>query len=274
MELIDVLIIAITLIYLVVASLIDLKKNEVPDWLSFSLLFISISFVVLKFFLSGPNWFNVLIAASISYLLFFILANILFHTNTFGGGDYKLMIAISPLLILTSPLIFLLNLIFFASIYGLFWAFFIFLRNIKKFEIRNEIDNRFFTFASICILLLLISLYFYITQRFNFFLYLSLFFFILPFLCLIVRFSDKMLVIEKKPDELSVGDILSENIKLGKKEISAKFVIGHNEILLLKKLKKKVKIKNGIPFVPVFFFSFVFSFLKLNLLAIMVYALL
>ena len=244
-------------IYLLVASIIDIKKNEVPDWLSFSLFFITWSFVFLEFSLTKN--LNFLLISAFSYVVFFILANILYYTGTFGGGDYKLLIAISPAIFW--PLNFFLNFLIITSIYGLAFAFFIFSKNIKKFRLKKEIDASFLIISLICLLFFIFSLFTF-SKFFSKFFYFAFLFLIFPLLFLVVRFSDKSCITEVTTKEITPGDVIVEKIKVGNITISPKVGgLSEEEIKLLKKSKiKKIKIKKGIPFVPVFFFTYFFSY--------------
>jgi Flp pilus assembly protein protease CpaA len=252
----------ITLFYLAIASAIDLKKNEVPDWLSFSLLFITWSFVIIE---AGVKGLSVLLVAALSYILFFVLANILYYTGTFGGGDYKLLIAMAPAI--AYPLNFLLNLLLFASAYGLFFAFLIFARNAKSFKLKEQLDASFFFFTAFCLLLFILSLAIIKLP------FVAALFLILPILFVVVRFSDKACIKEIKTKEVVPGDVIVEKIRIGGREIMPKVGgLTEEEVILIRKHKRKIKVKVGIPFVPVFFLTYAFS--SINLIQAMVSALL
>jgi prepilin signal peptidase PulO-like enzyme (type II secretory pathway) len=62
---------------------------------------------------------------------------------------------------------------------------------------------------------------------------------------------------EVKPENLIVGDWLVKEVRIGSKKIVPSWEgLSEKDILLLKKNKKKVLVRFGIPYVPVFFFSF------------------
>ncbi len=66
------------------------------------------------------------------------------------------------------------------------------------------------------------------------------------------------MVFEISSGKLREGDWLADNLKVGNKMISKKWEgLNHNQVLEIKKKFKKVKIKQGIPFVPVFLISFI-----------------
>ena len=61
-----------------------------------------------------------------------------------------------------------------------------------------------------------------------------------------------------KSKELHVGDWLYEDIKVGNKTIKKRWEgLNSDDISQIKKRYRWVRIKQGIPFVPVFFISFV-----------------
>ncbi|MEM4318421.1 MAG: A24 family peptidase [Candidatus Pacearchaeota archaeon] len=263
------LIFIIVLCYLFLASLIDLKKKEVPDWLSFSLLFITLSYAILN----SLNNFNFLFANAIVFLIFFIIANGLYYGKVFGGGDFKLLLAIAPAINIFFPR-FLANTLIIAGAYGFVWALAIFFKNIKRAtkEVRKkELNKNFFIVFFFSFLLFLFFFFTYFIQKINLFLVISIFFLLFPWLYLIIKISDKILIVAKKPEELVEGDLLAQEIKIKDRLING--IIGSEEIKIIKKHGKKVLIKDGIPFVPVFFLSFLIT-PSINLLLTMVYALL
>lgn len=262
-KVIDFFVFIIFFIYLLIASIWDWKKREIPDWISFSLLFFGISYRIIQSFFN----ISIIFSLAIVYFTFFILANIFYYSRFFAGGDYKLLISLSPVfayppLILKKDFFFikfLICLLIISAIYGLIWSFYISIKNYKKFKIKKEIKNRkFITLTIISIIFLTSSLIFYFIYKSNFFIFSFLIFFLFPLLYLIINFADKMLIIEKKFNQISEGDILYKDVKIGKKIIKAKWEgLSKEEIKLIKKFKKKVKIKEGIPFIPVFLISFI-----------------
>lgn len=266
-EIIDFFVFIIFFIYLLIASIWDLKKREIPDWISFSLLFFGTSYRIIQSFLNP----SIIFSFAFVYICFFILANIFYYSKFFAGGDYKLLISLSPVfayppLILKKDFFFIKFLIYcliVSAIYGVIWSFYITIKNRKKFNIKKELgDTKFLVVAIFSFTFFIISLIFYFIYKLSFFLFISFIFFIFPLLYLIINFADKMLIIEKKINEVVEGDILYKDIKIGKKVIKAKWEgLNKDEIKLIKKFRKKIKIKEGIPFVPVFLLAFIILWL-------------
>ena len=75
------------------------------------------------------------------------------------------------------------------------------------------------------------------------------------------------MVKEIPSSKLTEGDWLYENVKIGKKMIKAKWDgVSKEEIEMIKKKYKQIKIKLGIPFSLVFLISFVVLFLLVSFL--------
>ena len=93
---IDLFLLILGLIWLIVASIQDIKKREVANWLSFSLIafalvyraFYSVLFFDLWFFLYGL----------IGLILFVGLAYAFYYARIFAGGDAKLLMGLGAIL--------------------------------------------------------------------------------------------------------------------------------------------------------------------------------
>ena len=86
-----------------------------------------------------------------------------------------------------------------------------------------------------------------------------LLFFLFPFLYTYAKTIEKECFIwEVNWDKVTVGDWLVEEVKIGKKKISPYWEgLSEEEVKMIRKARKKVKIKYGIPFIPSFFLGFV-----------------
>lgn len=243
----------LVLTYLGVASLVDLKKKEVPDALSFSFLWIGLIYLIFL----GISSFDFLFLYGIFYCSVFILANFLYYGNLFGGGDYKLMLALIPF-ILNFGLSFFFNFFLVASIYGFSWAILLFIKNHRKINIRKEINKEFFIFSFLAFSFFILFLIFSFRFVFSFF-WLSLFVLFLPLIYLLIKLADQSLIKFKQTSKLEEGDLLANSIKI-KNKIIKQGQLGKKEIELLSRFRKKVRIKEGIPFVPVFFFTYLITY--------------
>ncbi len=253
---------AIALLCILFASIQDIKKREVANWLNFSLLafalayraFYSLIFEDYTFFLYGLLGIGAM----------FIFAYALYYGRVFAGGDAKLLIALGAVLpyesffdLISVSLVFLFILFFAGALYGIVYSaglarkrnkefVFFFISNIKKYKL-------LFLFALIlAIILNLISI-----SSLNFLI--SIFVLIIPMLYVYLRAVDSCMIKLIDAKNLREGDWLEKDVKIGNRMIS-KSVHGlsKNDIDLIRKAKRKVLIKEGIPFVPVFLFSFIF----------------
>jgi 5-bromo-4-chloroindolyl phosphate hydrolysis protein len=99
----------------------------------------------------------------------------------------------------------------------------------------------------------------------------AIFVFLLPVFYIYAKAIDESCMVKKiRVNKLTEGDWLYQDKKIGKKIIKANWDgLTKKDIKLLKKNFKEIKIKQGIPFTPVFLISFLilvlFYFLKLEL---------
>lgn len=262
---INVFLSVLALVWLVLASLQDLKKREVENWLSFSLIAFSSAYVV----------FNSILTQNLSYFLFnllglgvFVSLGFLFYyARVFAGGDAKLIMGLGIVLTssltlkgnFTSYLAFIFFLLISASVYGLAYSLAISLKNRKKFFIelkKNYSANKklllaFFlaSLASLAIPLVLREtlLYFY-----------PLILILFPLLIIYGKSVEACLILPTPYQKVTLGDWLYQKIRLGNKTISPHWEgLNESQLALIKKFKKTVLIKNGIPFVPVFLLAFI-----------------
>ena len=86
----------------------------------------------------------------------------------------------------------------------------------------------------------------------------GIFIFIIPYFYFYAKAVDEACMIQKVlVKNLTEGDWLYKNIKVGKNKINATWAgLTKKEIGLIKKHKEFVYIRQGIPFTPVFLFSF------------------
>jgi len=260
-----IFLITITFIWLVFASVHDLRKRIVPDWLSFSLIIFVLGF---RFFYSLFNEnFAFFYQGLIGLGIFFVIGNLLYYCRMFAGGDAKLMIAMGPIIgfsesffeNLETFLLFLILFLIVGGIYGLIWSVFLVSNNFKSFKkefIKQFNDNKTLVYT-VMIFSLIIMIF---GLLLNLVFYLGLLMFILPYFYLYARSIDNSCLIkDSKVSELEEGDWLYKDLKLGKKIIKAKWEgLTKEQIKLIRKKYRKIRIREGIPFVPTFLISFLF----------------
>ncbi|MBW2999427.1 prepilin peptidase, partial [Candidatus Woesearchaeota archaeon] len=121
--LIDIVLI-IVLIALIIGSYVDIKTREVPDWLNFGLIFTGFGIRLIASFATF-DW-SYIIEGVFGFVLFFILAYLMFYTGQWGGGDSKMLMGLGALLGLRFELhhftiSFLINIFLIGAFYGLVW---------------------------------------------------------------------------------------------------------------------------------------------------------
>lgn len=264
--------------WLLVASIQDINKTEVANWVSYSL--IGFAFAYRTFYSVIFNDFMFLANGGIGFALFFLLAHAFYYSRTFGGADARLLMAMGVILPFENPhdflfltAVFIFLLFFSGLIYSLIYSIFKIIKRKEKFilEIKKE-KKRNLLVVTLGILITLIILVFTKKELIEY-LFAGFVLIISIIFVYLKAFEKSCMIVLKKPDELMEGDWLIEDIKIGKKSIkNSVHGLSREDILLLVKNKKKVWIKNGIPFVPSFLISFLimvffWTFLKEYLLA-------
>ncbi len=261
----NLFLILLGLIWISVAVIMDFKKREIPNWWNFSLIavalayraFVSLSLRYHKFFIFGL----------LGFAVFFIIANIFYYSRIFAGGDAKLLMGLGAVLPFLSTIKGILAIFFyyvflillFGGIYGLFYSLVLVFRNkksfskefLKQFELRKKMID-YFVITSVVLAVVFVIIGEKLLVLF------PLLFLIFPFLYIYSKSIEESCMIKSvSSDKLTLGDWLYEEVKVGKKKIKPNWEgLNEQQLKLLKKSKKKVKIKEGIPFTPAFLFAF------------------
>jgi Flp pilus assembly protein protease CpaA len=260
-----IFLLTIGLIWIIFATVQDIKEKEVANWLNFSLIVFALGF---RFFFSlfSQQGFAFFYQGLIGLGIFFILGNIFYYSRIFAGGDAKLMIALGTILPLSSNffnnlnnyLLFLVLFFIIGTVYGLVWSFILVIRNFKPFKkeflkIFRENKTNFSLMMFFGLIIMILGFY----QILLF--YLGLLFFISPYFFVFAKAVDEAAMIRKvNVKDLREGDWLYKDVKVGRKYIEATWDgLNNKEIALIRKKYKIITIRQGIAFVPVFFFTYV-----------------
>jgi Flp pilus assembly protein protease CpaA len=262
----DILLIVVVMVVLIIASIIDLKIKEVPDWLNFALISIAL----------GIRLIHAIIFTEWSYFLYGLiglgamlaLGMVLFYTKQWGGGDTKLLIGLGAVfgiapyysqtyLNLPFLLILLVNILIVGAVYSLIWAFVLFLKKRKETfeEMKILIKKKRLTrmIYSIIAILFLGFLYIY-PESWLLFVLLSALLFVYPYIYIAIKSVENIGMLKfVSPSKLVEGDWVAEEIKIRGKMICGPrdWGIDKEQIKALKKAKiKKILIKDGVAFVP------------------------
>ena len=253
----------LALIWIAFATIQDLRTREIANWLNFSLIIFALGF---RFFYSlFSESFGFFYQGIIGLGIFFVLGNLLYYGRFFAGGDAKLMISLGAILPFSE--IFSVNLKIFASflliflfvgaIYSMVTSTYFSLRNFKKFRKEFSVQLRKNKKLLYPVLLLgLIIMIFGFSE--NIFFFLGILVFVLPYFYIYAKAVDEACMVKKiKTSQLTEGDWLYRDIKIGKKTIKARWEgLKKEEIRKLKKKYKMILIRRGIPFSSVFLISF------------------
>jgi len=248
-------------VYVIFAVVVDLRKREVPNWLNFSLIafafgyraFYSAFFEDVMFFVYGLVGFGV----------FFGLAYAFYYGRVFAGGDAKLLMGMGIILtysnfkdILYNGGQFILALFLLGATYSLVYSFFIAYQSKGKFS--REFGKKFkkeWKIFGVIVLISAVFLFFDINLGGLIFVFCLL----SALLYFYAKAVDRCMIRKIKAGELSEGDWLERDIKVGRRLIK-KSMHGLNweEIKILRKANKDVLIKEGIPFTPAFLLALLY----------------
>ena len=282
----DIILILITLIALVIATITDIKKREVPDFLSYSLLSIAIFSKTLQALIEKS--LIPVIYAIIGFAIYFILALIMYYTKQWGGGDSKLLMSLgiifsqypisllkyfSPNLNIPVLLSLLINILLAGSVYGIIYSLILAVKNKNKFNQElKKINKKHLKYFIIAAVLLFIISFFIKALEIKLLTFLiSMILILTPYLLILIKTVEKSCMIKKIPvSKLTEGDWLTENIYNKKQKLiysSKSPGITLEQIQQIKKLNiKKVTIKEGIPFVPSFLLAVIITLIYGNVI--------
>ena len=263
---------ALALIWIIFATVQDIRKREVANWLNFSLIVFALGF---RFFYSlfSEVGFNFFYQGLIGFGIFLILGNLLYYGKMFAGGDAKLMIALGAVLpfsvIFNENLkIFILFFVLFllvGAVYSIGASIGLSFKHFKKFK--KEFSKQFRKNKKLSLFVIFIALVLVAFGFFdNLFFVLGSIVFVLPYFYVYVKSVDEACMIKKvRTSKLTEGDWLYKDLKIGRKVIKAKWDgLSKAEIKLIQGKLNFVTIRNGIPFTPVFLISFVALFYLWN----------
>jgi Flp pilus assembly protein protease CpaA len=263
----------LALLWIGFAVVQDLKSREIANWLNFSLIIFALGFRFFYSLFSGEG-FGFFYQGLIGFGIFFALGNLLYYGRMFAGGDAKLMMALGAVLPIygtfleNAQIFFMFFLVFFFSgaIYSLGVSSGIAIKNSKVFK--KEFKSQFGKYRKLIYFVMVLGLGIMLAGFLEtIFLFLGILFFLLPYLYVFAKAIDESCMVnEVSVGKLTEGDWLYDDVSLGKKKIKAKWDgLSKEDIKLIKKKYKKVKIKQGIPFSPVFLISLIILMLLIIL---------
>jgi len=285
-----IILVSITLIGLIFATITDLRTREVPDLLSYGLMVTGLGLNLLFSLAYSNYWY--FINSAVGLLIFLGVALVMFYTGQWGGGDSKVLMGLGALIgfdvrFTGFPFLvnFLVNILLVGAVYGLVWSMFLAFRNWAPFskEFRKTshsqrvIKSRTY-FIIFAFLMMVLAVFMRGTLISSFFLTLLLIGLVTFYLWIFVKAIEKTCMVKKvAPDTLTEGDWIVKEIKYQGKYICGPKDLGieKKQILRLRNLYKenrigKVLIKEGIPFVPSFLIAYILSLFWSNLLILLI----
>lgn len=264
----------IALAGIVIGTITDIQKREVPDWVNFTLIGAGIGISTLYSVHFTNYW---ILAFSLAGLAAgYLIGAVMYYTGQWGGGDAKMIMGIGALTGLPflpswwgeTPffVLFLLFSVFAGAAYGIVWMAVLFVKHrkrvLKNLSKRLHTKNMMRARIAIIITAVLIAgagLFFPGTITFMFVILAALLYITFYFSLAVKAVEETCFVQQRAVDKLVEGDWMVEDVKKGKQVI----VSANNSGLTkedLKTLKKhkitEVTIKEGIPFVPSFLIAF------------------
>ncbi len=298
---VDTILLLVGFTGLLVGSITDIRKREVPDWLNYSLIFAGLGIRLLHAISSGEWMFFVY--GLIGFGTFLAVAYAMFYTGQWGGGDSKLLMGMGALFA-TYPtslisyfhpqlfgipflVTFWVNLLMVGAVYGLLWTFGLGIVHFKDFKKSFAqwmkkplvITIRRYVFIGMVLGVLLAIIIPSFTIRITI-LVMSFLCFTFFYMYISVRAIEKACMFRVlSPNELVEGDWPINDIIVDGKDIFPKAKRLGFEATDLEKLRKlyeqkkigKIKVKHGIPFVPSFLFSLLVSLTYGNVLAFIIF---
>jgi len=257
----EIFLIVLALVCIFSAIAFDFKTREIPNWISFALIIFALAY---RAFVSILGWTDFFTPGLIGLAIFWCVGEIMCRTG-FGGGDSKLLAALGAVIPFSqsfSTNLFILVFFFFSLMilgagYSLIYSIVIVLyspRNFwKKLKKEIKLERKIFFFAFIAIIASLFLIFYHLV-----FLALTIFFILLPMIFVYAKAVEEMLVKEISTSKLVPGDWIYEKVKVGNKTITPKITgLNEKQIKLLKKHKKKIKVKDGVPFTPSFLLAII-----------------
>ena len=285
---IEYVIFFITLIGLIMGSITDIQRREVPDWISYGMVF---SALALRFMYSvvTMQW-SYFLYGLLGFGILFGLAYLMFYTGQWGGGDSKVLIAMGALFA-TFPeflqkmfnpffggfpflIAFWINLLLVGAIYAIVWSIVVGIFHYKDFmktfkeklahKGLEKVKHFIYIFSGAIVL----SAFFFsdwiarMAIVFIGFLLLSTY-----FVWIAIKSIEESCMYQKvKPEELTEGDWVVKDIIIDNKFICGPKTLGV-ELKHIRKLKElykekkidKIIIKTGIPFIPSFLVAFIIT---------------
>ena len=261
----NLFLIVLGLVWIIGAVIQDMKRREVDNLWNFSLIGFALAYRFIVSIYIGDYWF--FLNGLIGFGIFLGLGNLFYYSRLFAGGDAKLLMALGPVLTLSYNWIvnfkifgaFVILFLIAGSIYSIFYSIVLIFMNFKRFKEEYfkqwKLYKKIFLiglfFALIWVVLgLIISLHFIL---------IGLFILLFPILFIFAKAIEEGCLVRKvDSSKVTLGDWLYNDVVINGKKIKANWEgVSEKQLEMIKKSKKKIMVRYGIPFTPSFLFGFI-----------------
>lgn len=273
--------IGVLLVFTFIATLVDIKKKEVPDFISYFLIIFGLGSNLIVSILQQNIW--LIIWSVVGAAGFYAFGAALYYTGVWGGGDAKLLTGFGAILANFSNismwpflLTMLFNILLLGAVFGILGSLFLAVKNKKAFieEARNLLKKYKYIIYVLWASLIVVAVFIYIASM------LPILFWSLAVLLFYLTIGLKSvenvcMYKEIKPSKLVEGDWLAEEIRVAGKLIYKPKAEGISQeyinklVDLEKKGKlKRVTVKEGFAYVPAFLVALIVTLLGYDLMFI------
>jgi len=262
----NLFLIILGLVWIVGAVLQDLKRREVDNLWNFSLIFFALAYRGFVSVFNGDYWF--VLNGLIGLGIFFLLANLFYYGRLFAGGDAKLLMALGTILplsydwMINVKIFGLFVLLFFTlgAVYALIWSFFVVFANWTRFvrEFGMQWKNYKKMFLISLIFVILWTVFVFAISQIKF-IFIGLVVLLFPLLFVFVKSVEESCMVKLvSPKKVTEGDWLYRDIRVSGKKIRSHWEgVSKHHLRMIKKGRKKILIKQGIPFTVAFLLGFI-----------------
>src|SRR3990172_8861469 len=240
----------LALIWIIFATIQDLRTTEIANWIGFSLIIFALGFRLFYSLFAG-NGLGFFYQGVLGLAIFFVLGNILYYGKMFAGGDAKLFIVMGAILPFSEDffvniknfMLFFIIFLLVGAVYSMIASTWLCFKNYKRFkgEFKKQFKEKKKLIILITSLAIIISLFGLFIN--TFLLYLAILIFLLPYLYIYAKSVDETAMVKKiNAHQLREGDWLYRDLRIKGSVIKATWDgLSRKEIYLLRKHKKKVR---------------------------------
>ncbi len=266
----EVFLYVLTVLALSIGSYTDFKRREVPDWISYGLIFSALGIRLIYSIFS--NDYRYLLFGVEGFVFLLIISNILYYLKQWGGGDAKILMGIGAVIGLdifkSNSWIhlgfFFLLLIFLGALYGIAWSVYLAIKNksrfIRSYRENTKDFNLLVKFTWIFLAIGLLSLFVYelrlsvLIFGISFILFAGIYSFIFT-----KSVEESCMLQRVKAKQLTEGDWVMDTIKINGKTVISKDNLGitKEQIKRLSRYRSLILVKTGVPFIPAFLLAYI-----------------